>query len=69
MKDLYNKYKNTTERKRSLEIKQFKLSQHIKQNPTDYTSVIANELVKSDIAREEMKLEELIRKMSIHEVV
>ena len=69
MKDLYNRYKNSLQRKNSLEVRQYKLEQHLRDNPTDYKAVIANELVKSDIAREDMKLTEIRKKLSIYEIV
>lgn len=69
METLYGRYKNITQRKNSLEIKQFKLEQHIRSNPTDYTAIISNELIKSDIHREELLLIEIRKRMSLHEVV
>lgn len=69
MRNVYHAYRQTLQRKHSLEVKQYKLENHIKEHPTDYTSVIANELLKSDIYREEDKLVELKKKMSIYEDV
>lgn len=69
MDTLYGRYKNITQRKNSLEVKQFKLEQHIRANPTDYTAIISNELIKSDIHREGLLLVEIRKRMSLHEVV
>lgn len=69
MKELYNKYKNKMLRLNNLQVKQFKIEQHLSNHPTDYRSVIANELIKGDIYREEEKLEEIRKRLSIQENV
>ena len=64
-KQLFNKYKNLMQRKHSLEVRQFKLGQHLANNPTDYVSVVANELLLSDIYRNDYKLKETLKRMEL----
>lgn len=69
MKDLYNKYKNAQRRLDSLCVRQYKLEEHLKHHPADYTSVIANELLKADIHRVELKVTELRKRLALYENV
>ncbi len=64
-KRLYNKYKQLLQRKHSIELRQYKVEKHLKDNPTDYTSVICNERLKSDIAYTEYLMEEIIRRLEV----
>lgn len=49
-----------------MEAKQFKLEEHIAFHPTDYQSVIQNEILKSDIQMVEYALKEIERKMEYY---
>ena len=49
-----------------MEIKQFKLEAHLASHPTDYQSVIQNEILKSDIQRVEYALKEIEREMEYY---
>lgn len=69
MKDLFNKYKHSMQRLHSLQVKQFKIEEHLKSHKYDYTAVIRNELVKGDIYREEEKLQGIKKRLSIEEDV
>ena len=51
IKNLYTKRKHKLIQLHAKEKKQFILEQHISEHPTDHTSVISNELLKSDIKR------------------
>ena len=51
IKNLYTKRKHKLIQLHAKEKKQFILEQHVEKHPTDYTSVISNELLKSDIKR------------------
>ena len=46
-RDLYNKHMHLVKQKLAKEVKQFNLEEHLKSHPTDYVSVIANELSKA----------------------
>lgn len=63
---LYNKYKNKLNQLHSMEAKQFKLEAHLETHPTDYQSVIQNEILKSDIQRVEYALKEIEREMEYY---
>lgn len=63
---LYNKYKNKLSQLHSMEAKQFKLEEHLTSHPTDYQSVIQNEILKSDIQRVEYALKEIEREMEYY---
>lgn len=63
---LYNRYKNKLTQLHSMEAKQFKLEEHLASNPTDYQSVIQNEILKSDIQRVEYALKEIEREMEYY---
>lgn len=63
---LYNRYKNKFNQLLSMEIKQFKLEAHLATHPTDYQSVIQNEILKSDIHRVEYALKEIEREMEYY---
>ncbi|MDU1919293.1 hypothetical protein [Enterobacter sp.] len=49
-----------------MEAKQFKLEEHLASHPTDYTSVISNEILKSDIKRIEYSIKELDKQMELY---
>lgn len=49
-----------------MEAKQFKLEAHLETHPTDYQSVIQNEILKSDIQRVEYALKEIEREMEYY---
>ena len=66
IKHLYNKYKNKLAHLHSLERKQFRLEQHLQENPTDYISVVRNEVLKSDIQRAEYEKKQLEREMEYY---
>lgn len=63
---LYNRYKNKLNQLLSMEIRQFKLEAHLVTHPTDYQSVIQNEILKSDIQRVEYALKEIEREMEYY---
>lgn len=63
---LYNRYKNKLTQLHSMEAKQFKLEEHLASHPTDYQSVIQNEILKSDIKRVEYALKEIEREMEYY---
>lgn len=63
---LYNRYKNKLTQLHSMEAKQFKLEEHLVSHPTDYQSVIQNEILKSDIQRVEYALKEIEREMEYY---
>lgn len=63
---LYNRYKNKLNQLHSMEAKQFKLEKHLASHPTDYTSVISNEILKSDIKRIEYNIKELDKQMELY---
>lgn len=63
---LYNRYKNKLNQLLSMEIRQFKLEAHLATHPTDYQSVIQNEILKSDIQRVEYALKEIEREMEYY---
>ena len=63
---LYNRYKNKLNQLHSMEAKQFKLEEHLASHPTDYTSVISNEILKSDIKRLEYSIKELDKQMELY---
>lgn len=62
-KDIFNKYKQAKERLESLKTQQFKLELHVENHPIDYQSKIANELLKSDIYRQEYLISQLVRRL------
>lgn len=64
-KRLYNKYKQLLQRKHSIELRQYKVEQHLKDNPTDYTSVICNERLKSDVSYVDYLIEEVVRRLEV----
>lgn len=64
-KDLYNKHKHYTERLDKLRVKQFKLEQHLEAHPQDYIAVIDNYKLKSEIFREEKKVQQVLMKMEV----
>lgn len=63
---LYSKYKNKLRQLHSMEARQFKLEEHLVSHPTDYQSVIQNEILKSDIQRVEYALKEIEREMEYY---
>lgn len=63
---LYNRYKNKLNQLHSMEAKQFKLEAHLVTHPTDYQSVIQNEILKSDIQRAKYALKEIEREMEYY---
>lgn len=63
---LYNKHKNKLTQLHSMEVKQFKLEEHLALHPTDYQSVIQNEILKSDIRRVKYALKEIERGMEYY---
>lgn len=63
---LYNRYKNKLNQLHSMEAKQFKLEEHLASHPTDYQSVIQNEILKSDIKRIEYSIKELDKQMELY---
>ena len=63
---LYNRYKNKLNQLHSMEAKQFKLEEHLASHPTDYNSVISNEILKSDIKRIEYSIKELDKQMELY---
>lgn len=63
---LYNRYKNKLTQLHSMEARQFKLEEHLVTHPTDYQSVIQNEILKSDIQRVEYALKEIEREMEYY---
>ena len=66
-RDLYNKHMHLVKQKVAKEVKQFYLEEHLRSHPTDYVSVIANELIKSDIHRIEYELKQVARRMEANE--
>lgn len=64
-KDLYNKYKHHKKHLNSIEVKQFKMEQHLNKHPNDYITVIANQKTKSEIARTNYKIKETEKLMEI----
>lgn len=64
-KDLYNKHKHYTERLDRLRVKQFKVEQHLEAHPQDYIAVIDNMKLKSDIYREEKKVQQVLMMMEV----
>lgn len=64
-KDLYNKHKHYTERLDRLRVKQFKVEQHLEAHPQDYTAVIDNMKLKSEIYREEKKIQQVLMMMEV----
>lgn len=66
IKNLYTKRKHKLIQLHSKEKKQFILEQHVVKHPTDYTSVISNELLKSDIKRIEYSIKEIDKQMELY---
>lgn len=64
-KRLYNKHKQLLDRRLSLEVKQFNIEQHLEKHKSDYVSVIANELIKSELARLEYSMKENYKRMEM----
>lgn len=64
-KDLYNKHKHYTERLDRLKVKQFKVEQHLEAHQQDYTAVIDNMKLKSEIYREEKKVQQVLMMMEV----
>ena len=66
IKNLYTKRKHKLIQLHAKEKKQFILEQHIAEHLTDYTSVISNELLKSDIKRIEYSIKEIDKQMELY---
>lgn len=66
IKNLYTKRKHKLIQLHAKEKKQFLLEQHVLEHPTDYTSVISNEILKSDIKRIEYSIKELDKQMGLY---
>ena len=66
IKNLYTKRKHKLIQLHAKEKKQFILEQHIAEHPTDYISVISNELLKSDIKRIEYNIKEIDKQMELY---
>lgn len=66
IKNLYTKRKHKLSQLHAKEKKQFLLEQHVLEHPTDYTSVISNEILKSDIKRIEYSIKELDKQMELY---
>lgn len=66
IKNLYTKRKHKLIQLHAKEKKQFILEQHIAEHPTDYTSVISNELLKNDIKRIEYNIKEIDKQMELY---
>lgn len=64
-KRLYNRYKQLLQRKHSVEVKQYKVENHLKNHPTDYISVVSNERLKSDIAYIDYLIDEVVRRLEV----
>ena len=64
-KRLYNRYKQLLQRKHSVEVKQYKVENHLKNHPTDYISVVSNERLKIDIAYIDYLIDEVVRRLEV----
>ena len=64
-KRLYNRYKQLLQRKHSVEVKQYKVENHLKNHPTDYISVVSNERLMSDIAYIDYLIDEVVRRLEV----
>ena len=64
-KRLYNRYKQLLQRKHSVEVKQYKVENHLKNHPTDYISVVSNKRLKSDIAYIDYLIDEVVRRLEV----
>ena len=66
IKNLYTKRKHKLIQLHAKEKKQFILEQHIAEHPTDYTVVISNDFLKSDINRIEYNIKEIDKQMELY---